>query len=177
MNEYKRLGIYEKGDVIVGKNTDILLDCVWDIALIREIKGKPNGTLALVNIPVYDRKDVDCDIVNLFSVEAWEKIHDNALLQDAGYNGSILKSLIKQERDIPTELLAYIKDHFEGDTAELLYNAKTLSNAKWLYANGALLHVEREEKSVKEYWEMWQDKNHKNMYEYFFGENGICHES
>lgn len=175
MCKYIKVGIYERGDVIVGRNENILLDdVVWDIALIRKINGEPVGTLQLVNIPVYDRRDVDCDIMNIFSVEAWKAIHDSNLLQNAGYKGSILKWLIEQNKDIPEELLDYIRDHFEGDTRNLLPYAGTLSNAKWLYENGAVLNPEDRKQSTKEYWGFWRDKNHKEMYEYFFGKNGIC---
>ncbi len=173
MEKYKSIGIYEKGDVIMCDNI-LLDDVVWEIALIREIKGEPLGRLNLVNVPVYDINSVDCDIVNIFSVEAWKKIYESDLLQDAGYDGSILNWLIKQKREIPEDLLDYVRDHFEGDTRNLLSDAGNLSNAKWLYKNGAILEPEGRESSVKEWWRMWRDKNHVEMYEYFFGKNGIC---
>lgn len=173
MEKYKRLGIYEKGDVIVCD--DILLDDVArEIVLIREIKGKPLGRLNLVNVPVYDIKSVDCDIVSIFSVETWKKIYKSDLLQKAEYDGSILNWLIKQKREISEDLLDYVRDHFEGDVKNLLPDAGNLSNAKWLYKNGAVLDPENCGYSVKEWWSMWQDKNHVEMYEYFFGKNGIC---
>lgn len=173
MGEYNKIGIYEKGDVIMS-DTIFLDDVIWDIALIRKIKGEPLGRLNLVNVPVYSINSVDCDIYNIYSVEAWEKIYESNLLQNAGYNGSILNWMIKQKRDIPEELLDYIREHFEGDVKNLLPDAGTLSNAKWLYKNGAILDPEDCKYSVKEWWNMWQDRNHVEMYEYFFGENGVC---
>ena len=111
MGEYNKIGIYEKGDVIMC-NSIFLDDVVCDIALIRKIKGEPLGKLNFVNAPVYSINSVDCDIFNIYSVEAWKKIYESDLLQNAGYDGSILNWMIKQKRDISEELLDYIREHF-----------------------------------------------------------------
>lgn len=173
--KYTRMGIYDRNDIILTReNEGVFVESTEYIALIKCIHGESLGSIGQ-GTKVYRRRDVDCDIMNIFTTEAWRAIYENDLInaEIACYKWPI-NWLADRNRDVPCEVLEYVKNHFPGETTDLLPFAGTLQIAKWLYENGAVLEPEGYKYSAKEWWLMRPDKNHIEMYEYFFGENGIC---
>lgn len=175
---YIKLGIYEKGDVIVGDaNSDIILDCTYDLALIRKINGESVGRLANC-LDVYSALDVDFDHATINDVWAWKEILDNKLLEgDVNYQCSLLKWIIGLEFRIKTEVLDYIRSRFPNeDMTGYIFEAKRLNTAKWIYEQDKRLEFKGYEHNFRGWLDMhnlnWYEYN--KMYEYFFGENGVA---
>lgn len=156
MCNYSQIGIYEYGDVIVCSNNERIFigeDAIYDIALIRKIIGSSEGILPLTSdFHVYDRRNVDCDIVCVYDVNAWQRIYDNNLL-DKSFDA--IKWLIKQKRDVPKEVLDFVYEHSQSDVTNLLMNVNNSSSVKWLHDNGATLEPKGYKYTVKEWWSMW----------------------
>lgn len=174
---YKRLGIYEYGDVIIRKHdsNNVFLDnCTVDVACIREIYGDPIGSV--FGGDVYPKSKVDFDIANIFTMDGWKKIIESRLVENA--NGhTFIDWLVRQNYDIPIKVLEYLKKIRPQDSiTNLMAHVKRFETAKWLYNNGAVLNIKGLYPGDSE-WTLerqWKDEarrgnsEYQRMLDYFF---------
>lgn len=169
-SEFKQIGIYEKGDVITVKNVKrAMLDCTFDFALIREIKGEPVGPLTSTCM-VYDGEDVDFEICNISKLDTWKKIVETSLLEGVDWGDkNPLEFVLTISFKIDDEVFDYLYSVFPDTKLEsILYKIQRYNAAVWAHKHGADPYYKGFKTPMEEWLRHNKYKDSKKIYEYLY---------
>ena len=136
---YIGIGIYDQGEIVTTRDPKkCFLECTWDLAFIRKLTGAPRS--GPMGLKYWARYFVDCVILDLDDVRAWDIAHRNGWLADV--RGSIdydeprrtpLRWALENTRIQNPDVFDFLFEKYpDTKLDDMCWRAGTAAAARWL---------------------------------------------